>query len=228
MVVEREFPSQLSIRGFPCRFWYKGQPVRCNICRDIGHLAANWPNKGLCRRCKEPGHTAGQCVKAWNTAQVSLLAGTGPSTSGVPPLASGPLRQRAAGGHGRVGTPDQFEETKQLLAETMETHSVTSDNDYIDSEVGEVDEEASDNDISDYDMSEENHLMVEDVDLSLGKTRSATKRSKRVSPSQDPGTLIRSGAPVLHSEAAEPAAPAAPATPSASVAPYSVLVRRLH
>ena len=91
MVVEREIPSQLTIAGFPCRFWYKGQPVRCNICRVIGHLAARCPNKGLCRRCKKSGHTAGQCVKAWNTAQVSVLAGTGPSTSGVPPLAPDPL-----------------------------------------------------------------------------------------------------------------------------------------
>ena len=113
MVVEREIPSQLTIRGFPCRFWYKEQPLRCNICRGIGHLAASCPNKGLCRRCKEPGHTAGQCVKAWNTAQVSVLAGTGPSTSGVPPLAPDPLPQRAASENGpQVGTEDAFEETK--------------------------------------------------------------------------------------------------------------------
>ena len=38
----------------PCRLWYKGQPMRCNICREIGHMAASCPNKGLCRRCKEP------------------------------------------------------------------------------------------------------------------------------------------------------------------------------
>ena len=221
MVVEREIPSQLTIRGYPCRFWYKGQPVRCNICRDIGHLAASCTKKGLCRRCKEPGRTAGQCVKAWNTAQVSVLSWTGPSTSGVLPLAPDPLPQRAASEHGpQVGTQDPFEETKQLLAEAMETQSVASDDDYIDSE---VDEEASDNDISDYDTSEEDHLMVENLDLSFGKTRSATKRAKRVSPSQDPGALIRSGAPFLFSEAAEPAAAAAPLTPSASVAQSSAL-----
>ena len=43
-----------------------------------------------------------------------------------------------------------------------------------------------------------------------------------------PGTLIRSGAPVFHSEAAEPAEPAAaasPATPSASVAQSSAFQR---
>ena len=34
------------------------------------------------------------------------------------------------------------------------------------------------NDISDYDTSEEDHLLADDVDLSLWKTRSATKRAK--------------------------------------------------
>ena len=27
MVVEREIPSQQSVRGYPCRVWYKGQPI---------------------------------------------------------------------------------------------------------------------------------------------------------------------------------------------------------
>ena len=45
MVVEKEIPSQLSIQGFPCRVWYRGQPVRCNICREIGHMAASCPNR---------------------------------------------------------------------------------------------------------------------------------------------------------------------------------------
>ena len=48
---------------------------------DVGHLAASCPNKGLCRRYKEPGHTAGQCSKAWNTAQTSVPTAAGPSSS---------------------------------------------------------------------------------------------------------------------------------------------------
>ena len=92
IVVEREIPSRQAIRGYPCPVWYKGQPIRCNICREVGHLAASFPDKGLCRRCKEPGHTAGQCTKAWNTAQVSVLTVAGPSSSGVSPPAPRPQR----------------------------------------------------------------------------------------------------------------------------------------
>ena len=163
MVVEREIPSQQSIRGYPCRVWYKGQPIRCNIFREVGHLAASCQNKGLCRRCKEPGHTAGQCAKAWNTAQVSVPAVAGPSSSGVSPAAPAPRPQRGAVCERAtpVSVPDPFDETEMLLAEPMDTESVASDVDYPDSEVGEVDEAVSDgwNGISDYDTSEEDHLL---------------------------------------------------------------------
>ena len=117
MVVEREIPSQLTIRGFPCQVWYKGQPVRCNICRDVGHLAASCPNKGLCRRCKEPGHPAGQCSKAWNTAQTSVPTAAEPSSSGVPPSAPVPFPQRGATCERapHASASDPFEETKSFL-----------------------------------------------------------------------------------------------------------------
>ena len=42
------------------------------------------------------------------------------------------------------------------------------------------------NDISDYDTSEQDHLLADDVDLSLGKTRSTTKRAKSAVRSRDP------------------------------------------
>ena len=147
----------------------------------MGHLAASCPNKGLCRRCKEPGHTELQCKKAWNNAQVSVPAVAGPSSSGVSPAAPASRPQRGAVGEWapQASVPDPFEETKMLLAEAMDTESVASDVDDQDSEVDEVDEAVSDgsNGISDYDTSEEDHLL-EDVDLSLEKTRSASKRAK--------------------------------------------------
>ena len=131
MVVGKEIPSQLSIQGFPCRVWYRAQPVRCNICREIGHMAASCPNKGLCRRCKEPGHNAGQCVKAWNTAQTSVPAVT------RPPAAPESLPQRAPREQlSRANPVDPFEETKRLLVEAMETESV--DDEFSDNEEPEA------------------------------------------------------------------------------------------
>ena len=228
MVVEREIPSQQSIRGYPCRVWYKGQPIRCNICREVGHLAASCPNKGLCRRCKEPGHTAGHCTRASSTAQVSVPAVAGPSSSGVSPAAPAPRPQLGAVCERAppASVPDPFEETEILLAEAMDTASVASDVDYTDSEVDEVDEAVSDgsNGISDYDTSEEDHLL-EEVDLSLEKTRSASKRAKRESGVQSrnaPAPAVSSSA------AAAPAvlvAPAAPAVPAAPAAPASSAVQ---
>ena len=218
MVGEREILFQQSIRGYPCRVWYKGQPIRCNIYREVGHLAASSPNKGLCRRCKEPGHTAGQCTKAWNTAQVSVQAVAGPSSSGVSPAAPSPRPQRGAVCERAppASLPDPFEETKMLLTEAKETESVASDEDYTDSEVDEVDEAVSDgsNGISDYDTSEEDHLL-EDVDLSLEKTRSASKRAKRDSGMESrnaPALAVSSSAAAVLVAPAAPTVPAAPAS----------------
>ena len=151
MMVERGIPSQQSIRGYPCRIWYKGQPITCNVCREVEHLAASCPNKGLSRRCKEPGHTAGQCTKGSNTAQVSVPAVAGPSSSGVSPAGPAPRAQLGAICERAppVSVTDPFEDTKMRLAEAINTESVASDVDYTDSEVDEVDEEASNNDISD-------------------------------------------------------------------------------
>ena len=99
----------------------------------------------------------------------------------------------------------------------MDTESVASDVDYPDSEVDEVDEAVSDgsNGISDYDTLEEDHLL-EDVDLSLEKTRSASKRAKRES-----GVESRNApAPAVSSSAASaPALLVAPAAPAVPVAP---------
>ena len=153
MVVEREIPSQQSIRGYPCRVWYKGQPIRCNICREV--------------------------------------------------------------------------ETKMLLAEAMDTESVASDEDYPDSEVDEVDEAVSDgsNGISDYDISGEDHLL-EDVDLSLEKTRSASERAKRESGVESrnaPAPAVSSSAAAAPAVLVAPAAhavPAAPAAPASSAELY--------
>ena len=66
-------PRYITIDGFNCRMWYRGQPLICNLCALQGHKSANCPNKDRCRRCGETGHFARACRNPWS----SLPSGDG-------------------------------------------------------------------------------------------------------------------------------------------------------
>ena len=99
----------------------------------------------------------------------------------------------------------------------------------MDDEFSDNDEpEASDdesNDISDYDTSEQDHLLGDDVDLSLGKTRSVTKRAKSAVRSRDPENSDPKAPSVSSSAAEAPPAPAALDTPAMKAARSSASQR---
>ncbi len=56
-----ELPRYITIGGYHCRLWHRGQTIRCNICNEGGHKAASCPYKGKCLRCKGEGHIARNC-----------------------------------------------------------------------------------------------------------------------------------------------------------------------
>ena len=58
LIPNDDIPSKLHILRYPCHVWYAGQPQVCHICEAPSHHAAECPLKGLCRRCKQPGHVA--------------------------------------------------------------------------------------------------------------------------------------------------------------------------
>ena len=67
MVCTKEIPRFLVINGVRCKTWYRGQPLRCDICRAEGHKSASCPDKGKCRLCKKTGHFARSCPKPWSS-----------------------------------------------------------------------------------------------------------------------------------------------------------------
>lgn len=65
--LDKHVPRNLVIGGFNCKTWYRGQPVTCDLCGEIGHVLSQCPIRGKCRRCREPGHLARDCNRpAWD------------------------------------------------------------------------------------------------------------------------------------------------------------------
>ena len=75
-------PSSVSVVDFPVRAFHAGQPVICSVCHESGHLPRACPFSGLFLRCKQPGHVARNCTKAWGPSSSSSSPPV--STSSVP------------------------------------------------------------------------------------------------------------------------------------------------
>ena len=63
MVVTKDIPRFLYVGKFRVKVWYRGQPVKCDICREPGHKAADCPSRGKCFICKEVGHLSSECSR---------------------------------------------------------------------------------------------------------------------------------------------------------------------
>ena len=63
-------PRTVNVNDYYCKAWYKGMPMKCDICEG-SHKAQDCPYKGLCMRCRQPGHVQRDCTNApnaWGTA----------------------------------------------------------------------------------------------------------------------------------------------------------------
>ena len=49
--LDKHVPRNLVIGGFNCKTWYRGKPVTCDLCGEIGHVLSQCPIRGKCRRC---------------------------------------------------------------------------------------------------------------------------------------------------------------------------------
>ena len=66
MVLKEDLPYFISVCGYQCRVWYRGQPIQCFVCRQLGHRAQSCPLSGRCRYCHQVGHMARNCAQAWD------------------------------------------------------------------------------------------------------------------------------------------------------------------
>ena len=66
MILNQDLPYFLSVCGCQCRLWYRGQPIQCFVCREVGHRAQSCPLSGRCRCCHQVGHMARDCGRAWD------------------------------------------------------------------------------------------------------------------------------------------------------------------
>lgn len=64
LILNEDLPYFLSVCGFQCRVWYRGQPLQCLVCRQRGHRAQSCPLSGRCRYCHQVGHMARDCGRA--------------------------------------------------------------------------------------------------------------------------------------------------------------------
>jgi len=73
MILNQDLPYFLSVCGCQCRLWYRGQPIQCFVCREVGHRAQSCPLSGRCRCCHQVGHMARDCGRAWDTPLLLLM-----------------------------------------------------------------------------------------------------------------------------------------------------------
>ena len=72
MVLSDPVPAEFRIDDYPVRVWYRGIPSFCQICKVIGHKAADCRFNGKCRKCGSPDHKAHACTRPWGQSVVPM------------------------------------------------------------------------------------------------------------------------------------------------------------
>ena len=92
LVLKGSPPRSLTVNGYLCRVWYKGQPLVCNLCGVQGHKSSACSNRDKCRRCGQSGHFARACPRTFDDpgedeSRASVIV-AGTSGASAPPSSS--------------------------------------------------------------------------------------------------------------------------------------------
>ena len=74
MVLKEDLPYFISVCEYQCRVWYRGQPIQCFVCRQLGHRAQSCPLSGRCCYCHQVSHMVRDCVQAWDPTPPAVSA----------------------------------------------------------------------------------------------------------------------------------------------------------
>lgn len=91
MSLSKQIPAEVFIGSYPTRVWYRGMAPFCQICKSMGHKAADCEHNGKCRECGEAGHLARACPsrrggRAWGVVPVPASATPMADAQSFPPL----------------------------------------------------------------------------------------------------------------------------------------------
>ena len=92
MTITSPIPANLRVLRFPCRVFYKDQPMSCYIYKK-SHRAAECPLRDVCRHCRQPGHFAKDCTNVPDpppAAPPSAPAAPPPAPAAPPPVPAAP------------------------------------------------------------------------------------------------------------------------------------------
>lgn len=91
MSLSQQIPAEVFVDSYPTRVWYRGMAPFCQICKSMGHKAADCEHNGKCRECGEVGHLARACPsrrggRAWGVVPVPASATPPADAQAFPPL----------------------------------------------------------------------------------------------------------------------------------------------
>ena len=91
MSLSQQIPAEVFVDSYPTRVWYRGMAPFCQICKSMGHKAADCEHNGKCRECGEAGHLARACPsrrggRAWGVVPVPASATPSADAQSFPPL----------------------------------------------------------------------------------------------------------------------------------------------